>query len=300
MSLRSPVFGDVDVPLGAVTRIELPNPAPAAAAPGPAGKLDRLFLLNGEVVEGSVESLAEGKVAFRSAHLGLLDVTFDRLTAIDFAAEGAAPKTTLKGVLAVVHCDDGTSVPGRVGPLLGGKLTVRTHFGPALALDLARLLRIEFRGGRLTYLSDLEPVSVKETPALGDPFPYRVYRRDRSVDGYPLTIGARTYRKGLGVHARCELVYALDGAYSRFMADAGINEKMADGLEIGDRGNVDVRVLVDGVVKFERKGITGRDDPVKVEVAVEKARRLTLVVDFGADKLDICDQLDWGNARLIR
>ncbi len=113
------------------------------------------------------------------------------------------------------------------------------------------------------------------------------------MDGHPLRIGERTYRKGLGTHSRCRLTYDLGGAYTRFLADVGIDE------EAGDRGNVDVQVLVDGKPKFERKGLTGRDEALAVAVDVAGAARLTLVVDFGAD-FDICDHVDWANARLIR
>ncbi|MFW6163951.1 MAG: NPCBM/NEW2 domain-containing protein, partial [Planctomycetota bacterium] len=229
-------------------------------------------------------------VRFRSDLLGEVNVPFERLKTLVFAAQSGAAPTAPDGVYAVVHADDGTVVAGTIGGLTEGRLGLEATFGGELSLALDRLLRIEFRGGRLVFLSDLEPAEVRETPFFDLVWHWR---RDRSVDGNPLRIGERTYRKGLGMHSRCELTYALDGGYRRFLADVGLDE------EIGDKGNVDVAVLVDGKAKFERQGVTGRDAPIPVDVDVEGAKTLTLRVGFGRD-FDICDHADWGHARLIR
>jgi len=289
VKVASPLFGEVECPLQAVARIELPGVQPGAALQ-PGEKLDRLLLRNGETIEGSVESIGPKGIRFRSEPLGQIDIGFERLTAVAFAGQGPAPKTPPDGVVAVAYADNGTVVAGRIASLAAGKLALKALFGPEMALDAAKLLRIEFRGGRLVYLSDLEPAEAKETPFFDLVWHYR---RDQSVDGNPLRLGGRTYRKGLGVHSRCELTYELKGGFRRFLADFGI-----DG-EVGEKGDVDVAVLVDGVPRFERKSVTGRDGPVPVALDLAGAARLTLRVDFGRD-LDICDHADWANARLIR
>jgi hypothetical protein len=288
VALHSARFGAVRCPLDAVARIELPA-ARGAGLFEAAEKADRLFLQNDEVVEGTVQSIDAEKVVFRSGHLGELDVPFDRLRAVAFAAQAGSERQP-EGVVAIVHTDDGSVVRGRLRSLADGALGLKALFGADLAVDIGRVLRIGFRGGRLVYLSDLEPAEVKETPFFDIIWHSR---RDQSVDGNPLRIGQRTYRKGLGVHTRCEMTFALDGAYQRFLADVGIDE------EVGPAGNADVRVLVDGQVKFEKTGLTGRDGPVRVEVDVADAQRLTLVADFGAE-LDIADHVNWANGRLIR
>jgi len=287
--LRSPVFGAVECPLQAVARIELPVAQPAQALQA-SEKLDRLLFRNSELIEGTIESFEPAGLKFRSALLGQLDVAFDRLAAIALASHTDAPGKPPEGIIAIVQADEGTTVSAQIQGLKGGNLELRTTFGAPLSLRLDRLLRIEFRGGRLTYLSDLTPAQVKETPYFD--LVWR-HRRDQSVDGNPLRIGGQTYRKGLGVHSRCELAFALDGAHRRFLADVGMDE------EVGHRGNADVTVLVDGKPAFERKGLTGGAAPVPVAVDVTGAKVLTLLVDFGGD-FDICDHVDWANARLIR
>jgi len=291
-ALDSPALGSLDCPLAAIARIEFPVPQPPRPLE-PAAKHDRLLLLNGDVVDGTVQAFGAKGVRFRSELLGELEIGYERLTALAFAAHSGAAPPAPKGVFAIVHADDGTVVAGKLQPLADGKLQLRALFGPTLAVDLQRVLRIEFRGGRLVYLSDLKPIEVKETPFFDLVWHYR---RDRSVDGNPLRLGQRTYRKGLGVHSRCQLTWAIDGAYRRFRADVGIDGEV---VRRGDEGNVDVAVLVDGKVRFERKGVTGRDGPIPVAIDIQGATRLSLVVDFGRD-FDICDHADWANARLIR
>jgi len=283
----SPLFGQARWPLEAIAAIAL---VPARRGQGSrAGKLDRLVLRNGEVVEGTVEEIGADGVKFRSKLLGQLQVGFERLAAIEFATTGRGPKRP-DGLVATVCGVDGSRLSGTLEPGGEGKVVLRSTFGPKLQMDLARVARVEFSGGRLVYLSDLEPSEVKETPFFDLVWHYR---RDRSVGGNPLRVGGRTFRKGLGVHSRCQLTYSLDGRFERFAAVVGLDD------EVGEKGNVDVAVAVDGKRVYERKGLSGRDEPVELSIAVAGARRLTLVVDFGAE-FDICDHLDWADARLIR
>jgi len=281
--------GAAQCPLRAIERIELPCPQPPR--PLQAGsRADRLLFRNGERVEGTVEAIGAGGITFRSPLLGQLEVAFDRLAAIAFAAHQARPPDPKQGIVAIVHGTDGTVVSGRPGRLADGQFKLDATFGAELRIRADRILFIEFRGGRLVYLSDIEPAELKETPFFDLVWHHR---RDRSVDGNPLRLGDRTYRKGLGVHSRCEITYDLARGYRRFLAHVGIDE------EVGEKGDADVAVLVDGQVRFEKKGLTGADDAVAVALDVAGASRLTLRVDFGKG-FDICDHVDWANARLIR
>jgi len=287
LQTTSPLFGEARWPLEAIAAIEFPPGRRREASDG--GKFDRLVLRNGEVVEGSVEEFGEEAVKFSSRLLGELEVDFARIAAIEFAApQKAGPKQA--GLVATVFGVNGSRLSGALGSSEGGKVLLRSPFGPTLPIALSQVARIEFAGGRLVYLSDLEPVEVEETPFFDLVWHYR---RDRSVEGNPLRVGGKTFRKGLGVHSRCVLTYALDGRFKRFAAVVGLDD------EVGEKGNVDVAVVVDGKTVYGRKGLSGRDEPLRVSIPLEGARRLSLVVDFGRE-FDICDHLDWADARLIR
>lgn len=92
-------------------------------------------------------------------------------------------------------------------------------------------------------------------------------------DGRLLTINGRTYSKGLGVHARSVVEVALDGAYTRFLADVGVDD------EVGRRGAVIFRVLADDLLLYDSGPVTGRSRAQGVDVDVSGRSRLRLIVE---------------------
>lgn len=125
------------------------------------------------------------------------------------------------------------------------------------------------------FVSDLAPNS----PVNG----YGPYERDRSNgdklagDGRPLTIEGVTYSKGLGVHARSQLTYPLDGNCSTFAASVGMDD------EVGSRGSVVFQVFVDGQAAYDSGVLRGSDAARAVNVNVSGARELRLVVGDAGD-----------------
>ncbi len=80
---------------------------------------------------------------------------------------------------------------------------------------------MRFRGGKMTYLSDLNPSKVEETPFFGHRLPWR---RDVNLLGEPLKMKGQTYERGVAVHSRCVLTYDLNGRYSTFEALVGFDD----------------------------------------------------------------------------
>lgn len=112
-------------------------------------------------------------------------------------------------------------------------------------------------------------------------------------DGRSLTINGVLYPKGLGVHALSELRYALDGQYSRFQADVGVDD------EVGMRGSVVFQVFADGEKLYDSGLMFGYQSAKQVNLNVAGKRELRLLVLTGNGNRDQ-DHADWGGARLIR
>jgi hypothetical protein len=167
---------------------------------------------------------------------------------------------------------------------------VETAWGQTLNLPAAEVQRVRFRGGEMTYLSDLEPSKVEETPFFGR---RASWRKDVNLAGGPLKMDGRTYERGLAVHSRSSLTYDLDGQYSTFEATVGFDES-AKGL-----GRVDCRVFADDKELYANHDLRADAPPVKLALPVAKAQHLRLVVDFGADQ-DTGDRVIWANGRLFR
>jgi hypothetical protein len=141
------------------------------------------------------------------------------------------------------------------------------------------------------YLSDLTPTSA--TSGWGP------YEKDHSngetgaTDGHTITLNGVTYAKGLGVHSISTLKYALNGQYSRFISDIGVDD------EVGTLGSVAFRVYVDGFQKFDSNTMTGTSATQHIDLDVTGAQQLWLEVGDANNGKDY-DHADWAGARLVQ
>jgi len=112
------------------------------------------------------------------------------------------------------------------------------------------------------------------------------------MPGEPLRIGERSFAKGLGHHARGAITVLLDGAFSAFDAEVGLQPCAAG-------GSVVFRAIVDGEPRFESRVLRSGDAPVPVQVAVAGAMELRLEAADAGDGIS-CDMANWAEARLTR
>ena len=109
----------------------------------------------------------------------------------------------------------------------------------------------------------------------------------------PLKIGTKEYEKGLGHHANGEILVDLNGEYSKFEAEVGV-QTLA-----GSVGSVIFKVLVDGKEKFN-SGVMKHDEEAKpLSIALDGAYDLELIVTDAGDGIAY-DCADWAEARLTR
>ncbi len=141
-----------------------------------------------------------------------------------------------------------------------------------------------------TYLSTL-------TPTLSNNG-WGPFEKDKSNgeanagDGNVLTLNGTTYSKGLGVHAGSELRYTLNGQYSSFQSDIGVDD------EVGNNGSVVFQVFDGSGTKLYDSGtMLGATATKSTTVDVTGKSELRLVVTNNGDSSDF-DHADWANARL--
>jgi hypothetical protein len=94
------------------------------------------------------------------------------------------------------------------------------------------------------------------------------------------------------VHAFSDVRYMLGGAYSRFLAEVGLDD------ETGAGGSVVFEVFGDNVSLFNSEILTGNQARVNLDVNIAGVNELRLVVTNAGDG-DGLDHADWANARLI-
>jgi hypothetical protein len=184
---------------------------------------------------------------------------------------------------------------GRLGvlePTAGSlALSAKTLFGETMKVGLDQVVSMDVRQGKAVYLSDLKPKAYEHRPFLGVRWPYEM---DRCVAGGGMRLGGSSYDKGIGLHSESRLTFTLNGEYRRFEALVGLDDRSGRG------GRAIVRVLVDGKPKdIGEPEVTSAAAPRLIEVDIAGGKKLTLVVEFGAGG-DVCDNVDWADARVIK
>lgn len=176
----------------------------------------------------------------------------------------------------------------------GGRLTIPPESidaeviaGRGARVRRDHVARAEFVGDHFSPLTDFEPVSVEEAAQFG---PAPAWRRSEMVHGGPLRTGGREFSRGIGVHARSRLEYALNGRWRSFFVICGIDD------EAGEEGDALFRIVGDGKTLAEVRLARGDGcRPLLVDVA--GVQRLRLEAEPGDSfTSDFCD---WAEARLF-
>lgn len=171
-------------------------------------------------------------------------------------------------------------------------LSFTTDWGQAVQAKTTEVSRITNLNGRLVRLTQLTPVSVRETPYFTRVMPHRI---DTALNGEAIRLFDNvTYAQGISVHAHTRLTYDIAGGFARLRAKAGLLNPN------GKLGNVDLRVLGDDDrVLYEKLGHTADDPPVDIDVDVAGVTQLTLETDFGQGQ-DVGDRVGWVEPTLLR
>ena len=106
---------------------------------------------------------------------------------------------------------------------------------------------------------------------------------DNSVNGEPLTIAKKYYKKGIGTHASGTLRYNLNGKYERLTAILGLNEDefCGDGVQIKIFGD-------DKLLEDTKKIVQGQEYPI--DISLIEVRQLIFKMDSLGNK--DCDHID--------
>ena len=248
---------------------------------------DRALLANGDQVAGVLLGIDEGQVTFdRDGRSAALPRDGVRAVALDPALLDYPMPA---GLHARVRTADGSVLDVTEAATRADALAITTAFGAELELPLVQVVDLTFRGGRISYLSDLEPLTAEYTPYLGAVWPLR---NDGCVAGGPLRIADRTYDRGLGTASRSEITYAVAG-HRMLRALVGLDR------QAGNVGSVQVRVKVDGEIRHDSGVIDAAAGPKPIAVDLTGAETVTLVTDFGR-RGAVRDWVDWCDAVLVK
>ena len=247
-----------------------------------------------QTVNGIVEGITNESVSVNYKG-NLKTIGIAKVNAIVLADVGYQAPT---GAMASLQTTDGSQLFGSIqswsnaAESAGLKLAIDQQ-GTAVSIPIDQIASIQIQSDRLLFLSKTEPVAVSETTDFVEAHPFQ---RDRSVTGGKLQIrGADNqpivFSHGIGSQATSELTYANDKKFNRLLATVGID------LATNGRGDCRVIVKTDGIEVFNQQ-LTARSDPIELDVDVNNASRVSLVVLPGRE-FDLADHVVWGNAKLV-
>jgi len=123
--------------------------------------------------------------------------------------------------------------------------------------------------------------------------------RDRSVGGEgtgtggTLTLGAKTFARGLGVHAESSLRLWLGGRCTAFHATVGVDREVG-----ADAGSVRFEARADGQVLANTPVMTSASDALPLQLDLRGRLELELRVTGAGDTTGL-DHADWAEAQLV-
>lgn len=221
-----------------------------------------------------------------------------------------AKKPDLAKPLCWLALDNGAKLPISNFEFEADTISVTTTTDINLSIPLSSLRSADFSAGKLTYLSDLNPQSQQWTPRINLPKSaeliqqFGLPRRDQSFTGSAISLlwphpktgsvggPVQTYDKGLALRSRTTCRYRIPKGMTRFSTIAGIDPQTSE------QGHVTLELLADERSVW-RGEIAGGRAPKEINVSLEGARTLQIVVDFG-ENLDFGDRLHLAEARVSK
>lgn len=224
------------------------------------------------------------------------------------------PRKAVEGTSRPAASEAGIRVMSAHGDIIVAKsvtldsdqLQIAAGWGQMLQVTLQHVQKIDFSSSRVQFLSDLAPlverfdgvdpegsllaglIDTEQQLQLFGP------RRDTTMERQSrLRLRGREFSKGMCIHSRTEISWALDDRFTVLDCLVGIDDEVA----FNGTHSVSLKITGDGAVMFE-KLIATTDDPIPVRMSLEGVSTLTVLVDFG-DGESVCDWLDLADAKLV-
>jgi hypothetical protein len=291
-------LGPIAVPLKLVQSLSLTK---TAAAPYAASDKDTVQLTNGDQMQGIVATISADKLQISTGTEpagGVTDIILPLIQQISFG--GAAPAREIPPLSARL-----TFISGSVltAPLSDANfawtindISFTDPAGQIHKTTADQLAAVEVLGGRVAYLTEMDPATDQQTSFIGASWPTQI---NKNVLGRELTVAKTTYARGIGVHTRSLLAYDLDGSFETLKLRVGMDDSASP------HGEADIAILLDGKILWQKPlhcaaGVGEISEELSLPLHGGKHLELRANPVEGSGKLDILGRVDWLNVALIR
>lgn len=256
-------------------------------------EFDQIVVESGEdqiIVNGLLERVTEEKVEVNYQGESR-KISRSIVLAIVTADLQPKPATKTIGTFEMV---DGSTVTGGIDSFKDGVISVMLDSLNKINLDASLLRNVSIRSDRIAFLSSMTPLEVDSRAYFGVE---REWRRDKSVEGNPLTLNSNdeedpiVFARGIGTQSYSRLVFTVPDNFDRFSATVGID------AETGGKGDCKVIVQADGISVWQGR-VKANDEPQVIDVDISNSKQISLIVQPGK-QFDLSDHLDWCNAKFL-
>ena len=219
-------------------------------------------------------------------------------------ARGSSDRDDAKDPHCIVHDTFGNAWPVTNVAVSSDSLQLTSVDGFVVDLPMSAVRVLDYASPRVLFLSDLEPVRAEVRPFVRSAANDAAYvtwfqpRRDVDFHGEPLSLATAAtgkvtlYEKGVAVASQTELIYQLPATYNHLQAVVGMAPY------VRPAGNAVLTISADGRTLYQQP-VTGEQAAVEIDVALDGAKRLKLLVDYGED-MDVADHIHLCDLKVVK
>jgi hypothetical protein len=127
-------------------------------------------------------------------------------------------------------------------------------------------------------------------------------QKNTTNEGETIRLRGIEYQNGMGVHAPCQLMYAIQPSYQRFVALAGVDENIlrtANGSNLARYPSVVFKVFLDGKEVSSSPVMRISAEPWRFDVAIPPGSRILSLVATDAGDGNKEDLANWADAGFV-
>ena len=288
------------IPVKIIEAIVGPSASAAASAHFPdAGAQDLvLFKNSGDKLQGTFDGLDHQSLQFQADGADK-DTSIDLSTVQAIIFGGAKPPRSIPPLsVRVSFASSVFTIPlqaqaPRQRESFSWSLaqaTLTDALGAPHAVPVSRINHMEVLGGRVVFLTEIDPDSEDQVSFIGSPWPFQI---NKNVVGQELRVGRNSFSHGIGVHTQSTLKYTLDGSFDTLTLRVGLDDS-AEPL-----GAARASIVLDGKTLWHADALKPGELSSPITLPINGGRQLELHAD-PADHLDVQGRVDWIEPALLR
>ena len=137
-----------------------------------------------------------------------------------------------------------------------------------------------------------EKLFLDEIESIVDYSGWGIVEKAHCASGNHISVGGKTYRRGVGTHANSEIIYDIKGLFKYFAFVVGIDDNNDN-----NSNKIEFNVYGDGKKLWGSGVVNKSNGSMNIKINIEGIQKLLLEVLDGGDGIDK-DYADWANAYL--